>query len=88
VSVERAQRATLSVFLTASHHVRRERRRAQYRGSVNRSIEVGPETDRDRETARIVGGKATGLVLDSTLLPPYAVYRAVSQVLGVVNGHV
>jgi CMP/dCMP kinase len=69
----------LHVYLTASATVRRERRRAQYRGSTGRSISVGPETALDLQMRGFVADQVNSIVVDSTYLPAQAVLAAVER---------
>lgn len=69
--------ADLSIYLDAAEHVRRERRRAQYRDMTHRSTSVGPSTERDKLAESVVRSRPHGLVIDSTYLPPDAVVAVV-----------
>jgi cytidylate kinase len=79
--------ADLSIYLYAAEHVRRERRRAQYRDMAHRSIRVGPSTERDRSARDFVGSRPHGLVIDSTYLPPKAVAAMVWSALESRHGN-
>ncbi|MFI5954966.1 (d)CMP kinase [Cryptosporangium sp. NPDC051539] len=67
----------LWIYLTASLPIRRERRRAQYATYPARSIAVGPETPRDQATRAAIKARPGALEIDSTGLPPDAVFSRV-----------
>ncbi|MEU1072550.1 MULTISPECIES: (d)CMP kinase [unclassified Streptomyces] len=68
--------ASLHIYLTAEHAVRRERRRAQYRDFTDRSTAVGPATARDLENRDAIRAMPNALEIDSTYTPAAAVFRA------------
>ncbi|MEU4348593.1 (d)CMP kinase [Streptomyces sp. NPDC023838] len=74
--------ATLHIYLTASDSVRVERRRAQYRNMPDRSIRVGPATERDLENRDAIRAMPNSLEVDSTYLPAAAVLKAALRELG------
>ncbi|MEU5068825.1 (d)CMP kinase [Streptomyces virginiae] len=69
--------AAVHVYLTADLAIRRERRRAQYRGAENRSTRVGPATVRDIENRDMIRKLPTSMEIDSTYSPASAVIAAV-----------
>jgi cytidylate kinase len=62
------------IYLTASLAVRRERRRAQYRDRNDRSIAVGPPTERDAANRAAVRSLPDSVEIDTTYLPASAVF--------------
>jgi CMP/dCMP kinase len=69
--------ATVHVALTATLSIRRERRRAQYRNQNGRSITVGPPSELDEATLKVLRAMPNSIVLDTSFLFPEAVLRAV-----------
>jgi CMP/dCMP kinase len=69
--------ATLSVALTASFAIRRERRRAQFRDVPGRSVAVGPATQRDLDGLKEISTLRNSIIIDTTYLPADAVVAAV-----------
>ena len=70
-----ASSASLHVYLTANLAVRRERRRAQYLDSPERSAAVGAATARDLENCAAIKQMRSSVVIDSTYLPVDAVFQ-------------
>ncbi|MFF7410069.1 (d)CMP kinase [Streptomyces lydicus] len=74
VAVTLLPAADLRIYLTASLAVRRERRRAQYRDMRDRSVTVGPATERDVENRAAVRALPKSLEIPTTYLPASAVF--------------